>query len=338
MIRKTSLTILVELAMLPVSNTLFAQDSAKVVILSPRVGPVIDAAEREYFHLFQQIKDFHSAVMLENPDSTYYAWIVLEEANGNTKDTAVWYSRSYLLMLTQQINHFEELTEGKYQMGQNPATLQVIESEEARGAPAVAKPRGEARPNVVEAERVLIASRSEGAKVVLQPNASTPSKNSSSRLEGARVVLQLDSGQQFSGQLLSVRDSALVISIQNGSLLTIRNQEILYVVVKGESRVFEGMGTGFLAGAAWGALTGLARGDDSKNQIPSFTAGQKAVVGGIAFGAVGFLVGTIAGIASSSGDKLVKPLRNNDFSSLKPFARFQGNEPSVLNGIKIHRQ
>ncbi len=36
MTKKIFLTILVGLAMLPVSNTLFAQDSAKVVILSPR--------------------------------------------------------------------------------------------------------------------------------------------------------------------------------------------------------------------------------------------------------------------------------------------------------------
>ena len=45
--KKILLAILVGLGFLSVPNTLLAQDSDKVVILSPRVGSVIDAAERE---------------------------------------------------------------------------------------------------------------------------------------------------------------------------------------------------------------------------------------------------------------------------------------------------
>lgn len=317
--KKIFLMILIWLAVLSIPKRVLAQDSNRVVVLSPRVGAVIDSSERDHFHLFQQIKNFHSAMILENPDSTYFAWIVLKEANGNATDTAVWYSKSYLLMLAERINHFEELAEGRYQMGENPATLQGVGSEEATMVPLLAKPRAEARAQAVEVEGVLSGSRSEGAK----------------------VVLFLSDGQEVTGELLSVMDSALVISTVEGadgeslqtqswSLLVVRNQEILYVVVKGESKVLKGMGIGFLAGATLGASIGLASGDDPKNQFFSFTAGEKAEMGGIAFGGIGWLVGTIAGIASSTRDKVVEPLENIGFSSLKPLARNQGTVPDSL--------
>jgi hypothetical protein len=46
-------------------------DSAQVVVISPRVGPQIDPAERRSFHLFPGSDDFSSAVFYRMPDSTY---------------------------------------------------------------------------------------------------------------------------------------------------------------------------------------------------------------------------------------------------------------------------
>jgi hypothetical protein len=52
-----------------------------------------------------------------------------------------------------------------------------------------------------------------------------------------------------------------------------------------------GAGAGFLVGLALGA----ASGDDPPNQWFAMTAGEKALVGGVAFAAVGGVVGTVVG-------------------------------------------
>jgi multisubunit Na+/H+ antiporter MnhB subunit len=321
--KESFLLILAGLALFSVSDKLSAQDSDRVVILSPRVGSTIDSSEREYFQLFRQIKDFHSAVFLENPDSTYYAWIVLKDSNGNTRDTAVWYPKSYLLMVAEKINHFEELTEGRYQMGQNPATLQVFESKEARRLPVAAKPRPEAGPRLVEPEKALAPSRSEGAK----------------------VVLQLPRQLELSGELLSVRDSVLVISTledasaedlsnQTAAIIVVRNQYILHAVVKGESKAGKGALIGFAVGGGTGALMGLASGDDPQNTLFSMTAGQKAVLAGSVLGGLGALIGGIAGWIASPSDVYVEPHSDGDLQILKQFARFPDKEPEFLQLIK----
>jgi hypothetical protein len=48
-----------------------APDTAQVVVISPRVGPQIDPAERRMYHLFPGSDDLSSAVFYRMPDSTY---------------------------------------------------------------------------------------------------------------------------------------------------------------------------------------------------------------------------------------------------------------------------
>jgi hypothetical protein len=45
-------------------------DTARVVVISPRVGPEVDAAERRSFHLFPGVEDFSRAAFYRMPDST----------------------------------------------------------------------------------------------------------------------------------------------------------------------------------------------------------------------------------------------------------------------------
>lgn len=162
--------------------------------------------------------------------------------------------------------------------------------------------------------------------------------------QGKGVKVLLNNGQEIEGELLSVRDSSLVISTledsdikdlstQTAGLIAVRNQDIFHVILKGRSNILKGMGLGTLIGGGFGGFLGLASGDDPPGWF-SFTAGEKAAMGAIAFGAVGFLVGTIAGVASSSGDEIVEPLLNQDFSSLRPIARFPDKEPEFLKKIK----
>jgi hypothetical protein len=118
--------ILIGLALVSIPKRVLAQDTDKVVILSPRVGTMIDASERDHFHLFPQIKGFNRAVVYETPGKTYYIVIVSVRPNGTTKQTIVPYRENELLTLAEQIDHFEDLEKGTYQMGQQQATLRVV--------------------------------------------------------------------------------------------------------------------------------------------------------------------------------------------------------------------
>jgi hypothetical protein len=68
----------------------------------------------------------------------------------------------------------------------------------------------------------------------------------------------------------------------------------------------EGAGIGFVSGAAIGAALGFADGDDTCESSGGewclfvFTAGEKAIMGGIVIGTIGGLVGLVVGAASGS--------------------------------------
>jgi opacity protein-like surface antigen len=121
------LMILAGLALLSIPKSVLAQDNDKVLILSPRVGSVIDAGERERYGLFQGIKGFDRAVFFQTPEKKYYAKIMCVGSDGARRDTTVQYSEDELKMLAEQIDHFEDIQKGTYKMGQQPATLKVVE-------------------------------------------------------------------------------------------------------------------------------------------------------------------------------------------------------------------
>jgi len=291
------------LVLLLVALPVPAQEKDKVVILSPRVGAVIDSTERSRFQVLPAVRDFVKAVIFQTPSGIYYVQITVLDSGGKERVIRLYYPEEYLQRTAEQIEHFEELNAGTYQMGQQPATLRVV-----------------------EADRVFAGPRS----------------------EGARVILLLNSGQQIHGELLSVRDSALVISTiedihekelasQTASIHVIKNQEILHVTIKGKSKVLKGMVQGFLIGAGAGALLGLATYQPCPPKsfiCLDFGPGVAAAGGAILLGGAGFLIGTIAGIASSRGDKVIEPLPGRDLSLLKPYARFPLEEPEFLGKIK----
>lgn len=73
--------LLLEISPFPVA---FAKNKEKVIVISERVGEVIDAEERERFGLWPEIKGFKSAIFLQLPDGSYVAEITYEE-NGEEK-------------------------------------------------------------------------------------------------------------------------------------------------------------------------------------------------------------------------------------------------------------
>jgi len=143
-----------------------------------------------------------------------------------------------------------------------------------------------------------------------------------------KILLILKDGRQISRLLDSVSDSSLSIfeketTLEGGHseiISEVRSEEIHKIVFKGESKVLKGMGMGLLIGAGTGAVIGLASGDDQSGFF-RFSAGEKALMGGIFFGGAGLLVGTVAGAATSTGDTEIEFFADQPFSLLKPFAR-----------------
>lgn len=179
---------------------------------------------------------------------------------------------------------------------------------------------------------LVVSWREAGAEYISQVNAKeirqVVMKNK------PRVVLQLKNGRQMSGKLHSVSDSSVIILLQGPvSALApkneVKNHEIQGAMIKGKSNFLKGMGLGLLIGAGSGMMIGLASGDDEPGDSGffHFTAGAKALIGGIYLGGTGLVVGGIAGAASSTSSKEIELVSNPSFLFLKPLARHAERGP-----------
>jgi hypothetical protein len=113
------------------ATILSTPDTGRVVILSERVGPNIDPAEREKFglfesiliHLFGSTLSFRNAVVLQLPDSTFRVCFTLGWQNELPRDTLVTYSYEVLLRIAETIEYFEGIKSGAYLPGRYPSPL-----------------------------------------------------------------------------------------------------------------------------------------------------------------------------------------------------------------------
>ena len=73
-----------------------------------------------------------------------------------------------------------------------------------------------------------------------------------------------------------------------------------------------GMGIGFLAGAGFGVMIGLADGDEPPGSIIQLSAAEKAMLAGSLLGVAGAVVGGVVGLASRT--ETWRPVRLADLS------------------------
>jgi len=125
-------------------------DSARIVILSGRVGPVISEDEREKYHVLAQFEGFREAVVLQFPDSSYAVRVTLVFA-GELRDTLIRFSGATIVMMAEKIEHFEELERGNYVIGSHPPTLTYDSG--GVSVPRGLVPRGVTGPIVSEPSR-----------------------------------------------------------------------------------------------------------------------------------------------------------------------------------------
>jgi hypothetical protein len=181
----------------------------------------------------------------------------------------------------------------------------------------------------------LLAALSLG--VVIQGSTSQP------------VEISLSGGRAFTGEVIAVRDSTVVFGTKPGlspvemlndpkALLVARFSHVLMISTQKNTHPV----TGMLIGAPVGCLGGLAIGSAVEvERQPNDTFGCNAQAEHDANKATGMMVGTAVGmlagcaIGAATGEKgqvLISP-EQRDFSFLKSYARYPGEEPESLQRI-----
>jgi hypothetical protein len=144
------------------------------------------------------------------------------------------------------------------------------------------------------------------------------------------VSVSLESGATISGELVMVRESSIVLATQRKRHVvgthSIRSLDIEQGSNSRGSR-FAGAARGFAIGALAGSVVGFASGDD-KGGIINFSGGEKALVLGVAFGAVGFVVGAMnSGEPSGETGEQISPVTAANLQRLKPLAQLTTTQP-----------
>ena len=131
-------------------------------------------------------------------------------------------------------------------------------------------------------------------------------------------VTPIDSSSIIKGYLSEVEDSLIVISnFYNYKKQRIYNYDIKEIKFRNKGNIGKGFAIGALSGFAVGAIAGLAAGDDSEGWI-RFTAGQKALVSGVALALPGALIGGMIGAA-----KIKIPINGNKMTQKQKLLKYK---------------
>jgi uncharacterized membrane protein (Fun14 family) len=164
--------------------------------------------------------------------------------------------------------------------------------------------------------------------------------------DGADVVLLLNSGSEINGELLSVRGNAFVIGRAPGAsdeilerfpdaISVVPYDNVQKVTIEGKSYVLLGLGLGLVSGVAVGYAVGPSAEDEDHpaGQILNEAIGRplSAGLGGL----IGLLLGIAVGSAVSTGDAELDTSTLKSPYTLKPYARYQDDEPEFLKTIEV---
>jgi hypothetical protein len=161
---------------------------------------------------------------------------------------------------------------------------------------------------------------------------------------GASITVELCAGGVLAGELISARDTALVICtparcgrdhprVPREELLIVRNQDISRVVLHRDARVLRRAGMGLLVGGVAGALVGAASGDKSPRDFWSFTPAEGAAILGIAGAGTGAIIGGFTALGRSS-DRHLTPGDRDALAAMRAVARFPDYEPEYLGTLR----
>jgi hypothetical protein len=174
------------------------------------------------------------------------------------------------------------------------------------------------------------------------------------QLTGAEILITMKNDLYYMGELLTVRDSTMLLCENYGisnedlsnsinQIIVIKNNNIKSITLQGENNIAEGIVIGAGVGFGIGELLGLTLGDDPESEdhfleiIKPMNAEKKGMMYGCCFGFIGAIIGLIIGSSSSIEEIEVYHYiipDMYDFTKLNIFSRYQGNEPAYLKLIR----
>ena len=150
---------------------------------------------------------------------------------------------------------------------------------------------------------------------------------------GVEVTLLLKNADEVNGELLSVRDSTIILCSEYSAaeadlvmltypIILIPNYEIEELTIEGSNWVWEGVGTGFFAVLIPAIITG-----------PHYDEAAAALFTGIVIW--GPVIGGIAGYILSTEEYVMEEISPNyNWSILKLLSRYPDEEPEYLRAIE----
>jgi hypothetical protein len=144
----------------------------------------------------------------------------------------------------------------------------------------------------------LYAKERRGAELIIQRIGDQARKVKRTQLDGTPWETTDITG--IWGELIAVKPNSLLLLDASGKDVSADIADIKAIRIMKKSKFWTGAGIGVLIGGAAGAILGYSSGDDDPGMMFTFTAGQKALMGGIGFGLVGLLLGGIAGAGAGT--------------------------------------
>jgi hypothetical protein len=159
---------------------------------------------------------------------------------------------------------------------------------------------------------------------------------------GRYAEVYVASGSRYAGELLSVRDTSIVLGLvvdapeshfirDTSALVIVGKSEIKLVSMGGSSYYLLGGVLGLLGGGLIGGAIGGASSPDSKNPLTGLVEKGMDMSAGILLGGLGgCVVGLLVGGAASSRAVEYQSERGASMDVLRPYARYQFGEPGFL--------
>ena len=167
---------------------------------------------------------------------------------------------------------------------------------------------------------------------------------------GANIIIRTMDDTKYTGELLGVRDSTILICPKFGASETelvrkiysvdiIQKRDINLLILRGKKAYLTGMLAGGLIGGLLGTVIGASAdiGDENNNFRIIRISREEAILGSACcLGGTGILIGGLLGLTGSTEDKIiydsVEP-EKIDYEWLKQFCRYIDPEPEYLRNL-----
>ena len=177
-------------------------------------------------------------------------------------------------------------------------------------------------------------------------------KNNVITKPGAKVLIMLSDGEEYTGELLTIRDSIIILCERYNarekdladsvySFFSLKNRDIRYIEIKGIGNPLYGIIFGGVVGAFIGAA--VYKSEDEEEKKPdensfgfNFDINLDPVTGCCIGGLVGAFAGGIIGYNITDDEPIYASKKSEefDFTQLNIYSRYGGEEPEYLKEIK----